>query len=121
MANFTQHGDNNYIFGFQDAGATAIADTVGLKPQTLSVSSTPEFTAEAKNEDGMTAAFVVGDSKRSFTMSGFITDEDLFDTESLTFDYDGRHYIVTDKKKDTSNTDFLKGEMTGVSYKLIES
>lgn len=118
---FTQYGDNNYEFGFADAGATAIADAVGLKPQTLSVSKTPEFTAEAKNEDGMTASFVVGDMKGTFTMSGFVTDKALFNATSASFTYDGDFYIVTDRKMDTSNADFVKGEMTGVSYALIDA
>lgn len=118
---FTQYGDNTYRFGFGDAGATAIAAAVGLKPQTLSVSSQPEFTAEAKNEDGLTASFVVGDSKSTFTMSGFIDDVDLFNATGATFTFDGRFYIVTDRKRDVSNTDFEKGEMTGVSYPLIDS
>ena len=117
---FQQYGDTTYRFGFGDAAATAIATAVGMAPQTLSISSTPEFTAEAKNEDGLTASFVVGDDKSTFTMSGFIKDVDLFNATGATFTFDGRFYIVTDRKRDVSNTDYEKGEMTGVSYALID-
>lgn len=117
---FTQFGSNEYQFGFGDGGeAASIAAAVGLKPQTLSVSSTPEFTAEGKDENGQTAAFVVGDPKRTFTLSGVVVDDDLFNADGATFSYDGNYFIVTDRKIDTSNTDFKKGELTGVSYPLI--
>jgi hypothetical protein len=120
-SNYTQYGDQDYVFGFDDAAASAIAAAIGVKPQTLSVSGTPEFTAEGKNIDGMTEAFVVGDQKFSFTMSGFLVDKALFDAASLSFTYDGRFYIVTDRKRDISNVDFQKAELTGVSFILIES
>ena len=117
---FTQHGSADYSFGFNDVDATAIASAVGLKPQTLSLNYEPEFTAEAQDENGEVASVVVGQDKVSFTMNGYITDEALLKTAD-SFDYDGRHYIVMGKKLDHSNTEFRKGELTGMSYLGIPS
>lgn len=117
---FTQYGSADYKFSFDDPDASAIAALVGLKPQTLSISGEPEYTAEAKNEDGDTEAFVVGDKKYTFTMQGFVVDRTKLD-DPTSFEYDGRFFIVTGHKLDISNTDFQKGELTGVSYPLITS
>lgn len=115
---FTQHGDQSYVFGFQDAGATAIAATAGIKPQTLSVSYEPEFQAEATNEEGQIAAKVVGPDKGSFTLSGYLVDEAAF-AAATDFSYDGKFFIITGRKTDSSNQDFVKGELTGEYYPLI--
>ena len=112
---FTQHGNLDYTFGFDSVDAAAIAVAIGLKPQTLSLSYEPEFTAQAQDEMGEVASMVVGQDKISFTMSGYITDEDLLKVADA-FSYDGRYYVVTGKKIDHSNTEFRKGELTGVSY-----
>lgn len=113
-----QYGSADYVFGFDDPEAEAIAAAVGIKPQTLSVSGEPEFTAEAKNLDGMTEAFVVADKKFTFTMSGFVVDKELV-AAGGSFSYDGRFYILTGNKVDISNTDFQKAEVTGMSFPLI--
>jgi len=112
---FTQKGNTDYTFGFNSAGAAAIAASVGLKPQTLSLSYEPEFTSEAQDENGEVASVVIGQDKINFTMNGYITDEDLL-KESKSFTYDGRFFIVMGRKVDTSNTEFTKGELTGMSY-----
>ena len=121
MADFQQFGSQDYKFGFDDPEASSIATSVGLKPQTLSVSGEPEFTSEAKNESALTESFVVGDKKFNFTMSGFVTDRTKINKVGTTFNYDGRFYIVTGSKLDISNTDFQKGEVTGMSFPLITS
>ena len=121
MPNFRQHGDQAYIFGFDDPNVALIAAAIGLKPQTASIAVEPEFTAEAKNEDGMTAGKVVGDRKKTVTLQGFIVDDSLFDGQGTAFTLNGDFYIVEGGKKDTSNTDFKKGEITAVSYPLITS
>lgn len=119
--NFCQHGNPNYIFGFHDPAVANIVAAIGLKPQTASIQVEPEFTAEAKNENGMTDGVAVGDPKQTVTLSGFITDDDLFDGQGTAFNLFDRFFIVTSRKKDTSNTDFKKGEVTAVSYPLITS
>jgi hypothetical protein len=113
-----QYGSAEYKFGFDDPEAESIAAAVGIKPQTLSVSGEPEFTAEGKNLDGLTEAFVVADKKFSFTMSGFVTDVDLVNANG-SFTYKGRFFILVGNKVDIANTDFQKAEVTGMSYPLI--
>lgn len=112
---FTQQGNTDYTFGFDSVDAAAIATAVGLKPQTLSLSYEPEFTAEAQDENGEVASVVIGQDKVAFTLSGYITDEELL-KDADAFTYDGRYYIVMGKKIDHSNTEFRKGELTGTSY-----
>lgn len=113
-----QYGSANYKFGFDDPEAEAIAAAVGIQPQTLSVSGEPEFTAEGKNLNGLTEAFVVGDKKYSFTMSGFVVDRDLVNANGA-FTYKGSYYILVGNKIDIANTDFQKAEVSGSSFPLI--
>jgi hypothetical protein len=117
---FTQKGSTDYTFGFDSVDAAAIAAAVGLKPQTLSLNYEPEFTAEAQDENGEVASLVIGQDKVAFTLSGYITDEALL-SAATEFSYDGRFYIVMGKKIDHSNTEFRKGELTGMSYAGIVS
>jgi hypothetical protein len=117
---YQQFGDTTYVFGFNDTSAEAIASAIGLKPQTLSISTEPEFTAEAKNEDGETASFVKGADKSTFTMTGFLVNESLLDA-ATDFTFNSDFYILTNRKIDKSNSDFQKAEITGMSYPLITS
>ena len=117
---FTQKGSSDYTFGFNSAGAIAIAAAVGLKPQTLSLNYEPEFTAEAQDEAGEVASVVIGQDKIAFTMNGYITDEDAL-KGATDFSYDGRFFIIMSRKIDHSNTEFRKGEVTGMSYAGIPS
>jgi len=66
----------------------------------------------------MTESVVVGPDKMSFTMNGYIVDEELFKA-ATNFTYDNKYFILAGRKVDTSNTDFTKGEMSGQSYPLI--
>jgi hypothetical protein len=115
---FTQHGSTDYVFGFNDAGATALAESIGLKPQTLSLQYEPEFTAEAQDENGEVASVVVGQDKVNFTMTGYITDEAALEA-ATDFEFNGRFYIIMGRKFDTANTEFKKGELSGMSYANI--
>jgi hypothetical protein len=112
---FTQHGNQEYVFGFDDADATTLATTIGLKPQTLSLQYEPEFTAEAQDENGEVAAVVVGQDKVNFTMTGYIVDQAALEA-ATDFEFGGRFFIITGRKLDTSNTEFKKGEVSGMSY-----
>lgn len=120
---FTQFSNGTpIIFGFDDANATTLADSIGIRPQSLSLTAEPEFTAEAKNEDGETISFVRGADKYSFTLSGFLQDEVLFrDVKSFNFEADGvsRLFIVNSRKVDKANTDFQKAEIQGMAYPLV--
>lgn len=120
---FTQYSNGTTIlFGFQDAAASNLAADIGLRPQTLSISGEPEFTAEAKNEFGETISAVVGAIAYSFTMSGFLEDEALLNAAtSFNFNAGGtsRLFVVMSRKVDKSNTDFQKAEITGKAWPLI--
>ncbi|CAB4159174.1 hypothetical protein UFOVP736_24 [uncultured Caudovirales phage] len=115
---FTQHGNGDYEFGFNDPDALLIAAAVGVKPQTLSLAYTPEFTASAENENGETESVVVGEDMVDFTLSGYLVDKDLFE-DGLSFEFDGRYFIVMGRKRDLSNKEFVKAELTGKSHKLV--
>lgn len=117
---FTQHGNQDYVFGFSSPDAATIAAAIGMKPQTLSLSYEPEFQAEAQNQDGEIEAKVVGPDKITFTMSGYVVDEELL-KDAGSFEFDGKFFIITGRKLDLSNTDFQKGELTGESYANIEA
>lgn len=117
---FEQYGDPDYVFGIDDPEALTLASITGLKPETISISSEPEFTAEGKGVDGMTEAFAVGDDKHAFTMSGYLVDEALFKAVK-TFQFDDKLFIITGRKVDKSNVAFQKAEFTGVSFSKIES
>jgi len=116
---FQQHGSADYKFAFDDMDAAAIAAAVGVKPQTLSLSYEPEFTAEATDEGGMVAAVAVGEDKINFTLDGYVTDESLIKT-GASFEYDGRYFIVMGRKIDTGSTTFKKGQLTGMSYVNVD-
>lgn len=116
----TQHGDQDYVFGFDDQGALGIASIAGIRPQSMNISGEPEFTAEAKNLFGLTEAFVVSDSKDNFTMDGYVVDKDKLDTSSgKSFQLNSRKFIITNRDRNAQNTDFQKGKISGVSYPLI--
>ncbi|NDE16086.1 hypothetical protein EBZ80_14260 [bacterium] len=118
---YTQHGDQDFIFGFDDPDAEAIAAAIGLKPMTLSIQASPEFEAEGKDEDGMTTCYVVGQDKFTFTLTGYIVDKTLFNATAPAFDFEGKKFIVNGKKRDLSNTDLMKGEVSGVAFAGIPS
>ncbi|MDR0532717.1 MAG: hypothetical protein LBH01_02060 [Verrucomicrobiales bacterium] len=115
---YRQYGDQSYEFGLDSEDALAIANAIGLKPESLEISGEPEFTAEGKNQNGLTAAFAVGDPKYSFTMGGYLVDKAKF-AAAADFTYDGRFFIITSPKENRSNTEFAKCEIGGVSYPLI--
>lgn len=116
---FTQHGDGSYKFAFNDPDALTIAAAVGVKPQSLSLNYTPEFTATAENEDGETESVVVGEDAIDFTLSGYLIDVELFE-DGKSFEFMGRYYIIMGRKKDLNNKEFQKAELTGKSYKNVD-
>ena len=89
MPAYTQFGNTTeYNFGITTSDAVA-----GMALETLTISASPEFMAEAKNDEGMTAALVKGDLKGEFSASGFLTGEAAF--QGVTnFMFDSNFYIV---------------------------
>tara|TARA_R100001510_G_C7656966_1_gene217787 strand:+ start:14141 stop:14494 length:354 start_codon:yes stop_codon:yes gene_type:complete len=115
MPNYTQYGDSSYQFGIAD---TNVVD--GMAVEQITIERAPEFEAEAKNDEGMTASFVRGDDKFTFTASGFLTNKALFEAGG-DFTFDGQFFIINKKSRSQSNTDFQKCEISGVGYALISS
>ena len=113
--NYTQYGDGQYQFGIADTGVVN-----GMAVESISIDRAPEFEAEAKNEEGMTASFVKGDDKFTFTASGYLTNKANFEAVG-DFTFDGQFYIINKKTTSQSNTDFQKCEISGVGYALISS
>lgn len=117
---FTKHGDTSYEFSFDSAEATAIAAATGIKPQELEIQQEPEYVAEAQNEEAITAAVAVADeTKRTFTLRGYLVNKATYEGSGMTFEFDGKFYIVTGRNRTTASREFVKAELTGVSYDLI--
>lgn len=116
MPAYSQFGNTtDYNFGITTSDAVA-----GMALETLTISSSPEFMAEAKNDEGMTAALVKGDLKGEFSASGFLTSETEF--EAVTnFTFDTNFFIIQNKSISQSNTDFQKCEISGISFTNISS
>lgn len=116
MPAYTQFGNTTeYNFGITTSDAVA-----GMALETLTISASPEFMAEAKNDEGMTAALVKGDLKGEFSASGFLTGEAAF--QGVTnFMFDSNFYIIQNKSISQSNTDFQKCEISGISFTNISS
>lgn len=124
MPNYTKHygttggiSGATYQFGIADTGAVD-----GMALESLTISQSPEFEAEAKNDEGMTAAYVKGDMKAEFSASGFLIDAALFQAvTNFTFTVDGvsRYFIIQNKSTSDSNTEFKKAEITGISFKNV--
>ena len=118
---FTQHGDTKYIFSFAAEGdaateAAAIEAATGIAPQELVISGEAEFVAEATGADGCVEGLAIAPDKHSFTLSGYLTDKEVFEGEGIHFSHDGRDFFVTGRQVTKGGKDFQKAQMTGVSY-----
>lgn len=118
-----QFGVTSYQFGFNDASAAAIAATVGLTPQEITISEEPEVEAEGKDAFNRTVAYVVDDAgKKSLTMNGYVSNSALFDAaKGLTFTYGGKIYIVRTAERGVKKDDFQTGTITAVNFAKITS
>ncbi len=118
----TQHGNQDYVFGFNDTDAATLAATLGMAPTELRIQGEPEFTASAQDESGETVSHVVGGESKNFTMSGYITNDTLFNAAAGTgFSYDSQYFIIESVSRDEKNQDFVRGEFTGKSFPRITS
>lgn len=107
-------------FGWEDdaAGITSIATGVGMQPQELKLSGSPEFVAKAEALDGTVAAMAIAPLGRQFTLSGYVTDVTKFN-DAVSFTYDQKYYIISGRSLDATNKDYMKGEVTGSQHDLI--
>jgi hypothetical protein len=113
--NFDQFGDTSYVFGIADANTDIVA---GMALEQITITGTPEFEAQAKNSQGMTASYVRGKDKYEFSANGFLTDEAAFDAVN-NFTYQGHFFIINKREKADSNVDFRKCNISGVAFALI--
>jgi hypothetical protein len=118
-----QFGNTGYGYGFTDAEAAAIAATVGLTPQEVTVSDEPEIESEAKDAFNRTVAFVMDDGgKKSLTLNGYISNNALFAAaKGKTFNYGGLVYICRTAEKAVKKDDFRTGTITAVNFSQITS
>jgi hypothetical protein len=114
-----KYGNGDYQFGFNDPNAAAIAEAIGLKPQTMSITSTPEYETSGMDENGVTDVYIVGPDKYTMTLNGYVVDAAAFSAQGATFEFDDKFWIVTNKKRDLSNAELQKAEMTAVSFEQI--
>jgi hypothetical protein len=117
-----QFGDQNYVFGFKDPAASAIAASIGVRPTSISIDGEPEFEAEGKDEFNRTQAWTRGEAKYNFTLNGYLVDKTLFNTtvrDGGSFNYDGKVFLIKGGKKDVKNSEFQMAEITGVSFPQI--
>jgi len=113
----TKKGDLTYVFGFDGSG-TGIATSLGMKPMELKTQGAAEYVAKAEDEEGQVFAMVTAADARTFTLTGYITNQTTFeDAEDFTFD--GKFYIITGRNIDFSSKEFMKGEVTGEQYDAI--
>jgi hypothetical protein len=112
---FDQFGDTSYVFGIADANTDIVA---GMALEQITITGTPEFEAQAKNSQGMTASYVRGKDKYEFSANGFLTDEAAFDAVN-NFTYQGHFFIINKREKADSNVDFRKCNISGVAFALI--
>lgn len=118
-----QYGNSSYKFGFNDAEASAIAATVGLTPQEVTISEEPEVENEAKDAFNRTVAYVIDTSgKKSLTLNGYVSNSTLFDAaKGVTFTYGGKLYITRTAERGVKKDDFQMGTITAVNFPQITS
>jgi hypothetical protein len=118
-----QFGLTTYQFGFNDASAAAIAATLGLTPQEVTISEEPEVEAEGKDAYNRTVAYVVDDEgKKTLTMNGYVSNSTLFDAaKGKTFTYSGKTYIARTAERGVKKDDFQMGTVTAVNFSKITS
>lgn len=107
----TLYNSSTYVFG-----TDAVSPIAGMAVESLKIDESPEFEAEAKDQTGSVVSYVVGDAKKNFTASGFLTTA-TFDIEDFT--YDGLTFIIESRSITESNSDFKKCELSGVAYAVI--
>jgi hypothetical protein len=118
-----QFGNSGYKFGFQNAEAAAIAATLGLVPQEITINDAPEVEAEGKDLYNRTASFVMDDAgKKDLTINGYVSNESLFRTaKGKTFTYQDRVYICRTAETGQKKDDFQMGTVTAVNFSQITS
>jgi len=113
-----QFGNQNYVFGFTDASAAAIAAAIGLTPQEGTMTEEPEVEAEGKDIYNRTVAYVTDTTgKKPFNLSGYVSNSALFTAaKGQTFSYDGSNFIVRQREFGVKKDDFRMGSVVAVAF-----
>tara|TARA_R100001463_G_scaffold80670_1_gene135166 strand:- start:30 stop:635 length:606 start_codon:yes stop_codon:yes gene_type:complete len=123
--NFDQSGSLKYQFGFndKDTGDTitevsTIATDIGVSPTSLSISFSPEFEAQAVDENGVTVSNVIGPRAGEFSMEGYSICETKLLANTF-FWFDGRLFNVTNREISFDNQDFQRATLSGTTYSNV--
>lgn len=116
-------GASGYSFGMSDSDIAAIAATLGITPQEVSINDQPEVEAEGKDAYNRTVAFVMDDGgKKEITIQGYISNTTLFAAaKGKTFTYDSKVYICRTAERGAKKDDFQMGTVTAVNFSQITS
>lgn len=96
---------NSFLFG-----TTRI---FGVVVESQNSEASPQYAAEAKNEQGETVAVQLGKRTGSCTVSGYKLSGSQTPGISSTFELDGQSFFVDKVSVSQSNSDFQKIEITG--------
>ena len=96
---------NGFIFG-----TTGVA---GMVVESQSGDTGPQYTAQAKDCEGVTRAVQLGKQTGTCTVSGYFVQGAQKPAINTTIAIDGRTFFVDKVTESESNTDFVKLEITG--------
>lgn len=106
----TKLGDCAYVYGIDGNSVECIT------LESRSVETTPEFEAEATDDDGNVAAVVRGGDKTTYTLSGFVSASCDLDSHECKVTIDGDECHVEKWSINRTNNDFAKCELVAVKY-----
>ena len=96
---------SGYIFGVD-------GEIAGIKTESTSGDSGPQYVAEAKDSCGRTRAIQLGRPTGTCTVSGYFFNG-VLPALNAEVTVDGRKFFVDKVTKQSTNTDFQKVDMTG--------
>ena len=103
-------GDTTYVFG---TGATAPF----MQIESFQEEASPEFEAEAQNNEGNTVAVEHGPVKYTITASGYLTGSSSLPDRGDSINIGGHSNAIFDKISiSRSNKDFCKAEISAIKY-----
>ncbi len=86
---------------------------LGVTVESQSSEASPQYAAEAKNENGETIAVQLGKRTGSCSISGYKLSSTNTPSINSTFDLNGKSFFVDKVTVQESNNDFQKIEITG--------
>jgi len=105
-----------YEFGLNDADAPVIP---GLKVRTLDLTYEPEVNETAQDGEGaVESVTTTKPDKRSIkaTATGYISNLSQYRTQTASFTFDGRFFIIGPVKEPRQKGKYVEGSVEAVSY-----